>query len=121
MIVDVHKSNKRGNVFTLKQPLLVRWHGRTIRVPPGFESDGCSVPRFFWRLVFPPSDTNALRAGLAHDYIYRHHPDGWTKCDADLMFFNLLVADGVPKWRAWLAYLGVKYFGFWAWNANKKE
>ena len=104
MLVEIHKEDENGNVFTLKEPdgLRIEWNGKTVLVPYCFESDGASVPRMFWLLVFPSSDTTALRAAFAHDYIYRNHPDGWTKEDADNMFYDLLVEDGVPKWRAWI-------------------
>ena len=69
----------------------------------------------------PPGDPKALRAGFAHDYIYRTHPAGWTKADADRMFYELLVEDGVPKWRARLAYRGVAWFGGRAWKEGGKR
>ena len=90
----------------------------TITVPCGFQSDGASVPRAFWRLIFPKGDEKALRAAIIHDWIYRTHPAGWTKAEADKLFYELLKADGVPTWRAWLAYQGVKWFGHIAWNTR---
>ena len=119
MLVDVHKETENGDVYTLKEPggLIIAWKDKQLLcVPYGFESDGASVPRIFWRLVFPSSDTKALRAAFAHDYIYRTHPAGWTKAEADEMFYDLLISDGVPKWRAYLAYKGVDWFGFYAWK-----
>lgn len=116
MIVEIHKEDEMGNVFTLKEDVKISWKERRLSVPAGFKSDGASVPRIFWRLVFPSSDTTALRAAFAHDYIYRTHPEGWTKEEADQMFYDLLVNDGVPKWRAWMAYKAVDWFGQSAWN-----
>ena len=110
--VEVHRADERGNVFTLLEEL--RWGG--ITVPAGFESDGASVPRFFWRLVFPPGDSQALRAAIIHDYIYRKQPEGWGREEADRLFCDILVADGVPKWRARLAYRGVRLFGERSWK-----
>jgi len=110
--VEVHRADDRGNVYTLLEDL--RWGN--ITVPAGFESDGASVPRFFWRLVFPPGDADALRAAILHDYIYREHPAGWTRADADRLFYMILVADGVPKFRALLAYWGVRLFGWRSWE-----
>lgn len=115
MLVEIHQEDNMGNVFTLRQPLEIEWQGRQLTVPAGFKSDGASVPRMFWRLVFPSSDTKALRAAFAHDYIYRTHPAGWTKADADKLFYDFLVQDGIPKWRAWLAYKAVDWFGRCAW------
>ena len=110
--VEVHAADERGNVFMLLEPLF--WGG--ISVPAGFESDGASVPRFFWRLVFPPGDSQALRAAILHDYIYREHPHGWTREDADKLFLTLLESDGVPRLRALLAYWGVRLFGGRSWK-----
>ena len=110
--VEVHRADERGNVFTLLEPL----RRNELTVPAGFESDGASVPRFFWRIVFPPGDSQALRAAILHDYIYREHPAGWSRADADRLFFDVLTADGVPKTRAKLAYWGVRLFGKGSWE-----
>lgn len=118
MEIRTHREDARGNVFTLTQSFLIRWRGKRLIVPAGFESDGASVPRFFWRVVFPPTDTRALRAAIAHDYIYRHHPPGWTRAEADRMFRDVLIADGVSRFRAGLAWLGVRLFGGSSWNSK---
>lgn len=114
--IAVHRADKRGNVFRLLEPLPVE---RNLVVPSGFESDGASVPRFFWRAVFPPGDPRALEAAIAHDYIYRHHPAGWTRAEADALFLELMLAGGVPEFRALLAFAGVRLFGFLAWRGRK--
>ncbi|NMD88461.1 DUF1353 domain-containing protein [Victivallis vadensis] len=116
MKIDVHKEDDRGNVYTLLEPL--EYMGLTI--PAGFESDGASVPRFFWQLVFPPGDSKALHAAFVHDYIYRTHPAGWTRADADKAFRELLIAGGIPARRANLAYYGVRWFGGGSWKEGKK-
>lgn len=73
--VRIHETDEQGNVFTLLSPIVYE----DLVIPAGFESDGASVPRFFWRCVFPPNDTRALRAAFIHDYVYRIHPKGWSK------------------------------------------
>lgn len=119
MLVDIQTTAEKGRVFRLMEPLRISWGGKpTITVPCGFQSDGASVPRAFWRLIFPKGDEKALRAAIIHDWIYRTHPAGWTKAEADKLFYELLKADGVPTWRAWLAYQGVKWFGHIAWNTR---
>jgi hypothetical protein len=123
MLVSIHERDEQGNVFRLEEPfgLIVLWRERVLVVPKGFESDGASVPRAFWRVVFPSSDTQALRAAFAHDFVYRTHPDGWTKRDADYMFCDLLVEDGIGTFRALLAYTGVWLFGWWSWIKGGRE
>ena len=100
MLIDVHQSDSMGNVFTLREDL----HVEGITVPSGFSSDGASVPRFFWRLVFPPGDHKALKAAFVHDFLYRTHPEGWTKAAADNLFLKLLLMNGIPKFSAYLAW-----------------
>ena len=110
--VEVHQADDRGNVFTLLEPLRCG----ELTVPAGFESDGASVPRFFWRVVFPPGDSQALLAAIFHDYIYRTHPGEWTRADTDRLFLVLLIIGGVPIRRALLAYYGVRLFGSQCWQ-----
>lgn len=115
--VKVHEEDERGNVYTLTVPII--YCG--LEIPAGFESDGASVPRFFWRCVFPPGEPRALLAAFVHDFIYRTHPTGWTKQSADKEFYYLLCVQGIARASAWLAYQGVKLFGGPAWRAGGKE
>ena len=114
--VAVHSQDEQGNVYTLLEDVVVQWNGRWLHLPAGFKSDGASVPRFFWRWVFPPGDSRALLAAFAHDFVYRTHPDGWTKQDADKMFYVLLRKNGVPYFNAKRAYWGVRFFGGPSWK-----
>ena len=117
MLIDVkHEKDENGNVFVLREDIEICWDGKSFTIPAGFKSDGASVPCFFWRVVFPPGDHRAMRAAFAHDYIYRIHPDGWTRAEADRMFYELLIKGGIPEIRARLAYLGVRLFGRTAWR-----
>lgn len=119
MLVDIRTTADKGRVFRLMEPIQIIWRDKpAVTVPWGFWSDGASVPRVFWRLVFPKGDEKAIRAAFVHDYIYRTQPEGWTKAEADRMFYDLLLEDGVPKWRAWIAYQGVKWFGHLAWQTR---
>lgn len=118
MLLDIRTTADKGRVVTLMEDLQIFWQNRKITVPIGFESDGASVPRAFWRLVFPKIDEKAIRGAIAHDWLYRTHPEGWTKAEADRMFYDLMLEDGTPKWRAFLAYKGVEYFGGRAWKTR---
>lgn len=115
--LSVHKEDSRGNVYTLRQEL--RYHD--LIVPVGYESDGASVPRFFWRYVFPPGEPRALRAAFLHDYVYREHPQGWTRKKADRMFLEVMLADGMDSCRAKKAYWGVRLFGYRSWIKGGKN
>ena len=55
-----------------------------ILVPKGFESDGCSMPRFFWRVFGHPFDMQYLREAILHDYLYKTQI--FDRKTADLIF-----------------------------------
>ena len=65
--ISVHKEMFTGDIITLPEDLTVTWNGRTVTVPAGFESDGCSVPEFLWDSVSPQLDPRTLRAAIVHD------------------------------------------------------
>lgn len=118
--VSIHKANENGDIITLinRFGLRIKWNKKKFVIPRYFESDGASVPRFLWWLITPQIHPKTLRASLAHDYIYREQPEGWTKADADKMFYDLMIADGFWKVLAWLAYKGVSWFGNLAWKTR---
>ena len=116
MIVDIHNENERGNILTLKEELVVKFDGKMFVVPPGFECDGASVPRFLWSSVSPQIHPETLRAAVAHDFLYRNHVPGWTRKDADLLFYDLCRQDGLSWWKSQKAYLGIRLFGGSAWQ-----
>ena len=69
--IAVHKEFESGDILTLQESLTVTWRKKTVTVPAGFQSDGCSVPRWFWDSVSPQIDPRTLRAAIVHDYLYR--------------------------------------------------
>ena len=118
IIFKTHGEDKRGNVFTVLYPYRVNHGGKSFLIPRGFESDGASVPRLFWRVVFPNSDSHATTAGICHDCIYRIQPPDWTREEADRMFLAMLVEHGARLHSAFSAYLAVRLFGGAAWREN---
>lgn len=93
-----------------------------IRIPSGFEFDGASVPRAFWRLL-PPVAGVHLRAALAHDVLYvdkmcwkNGDYAAITKEEADWIFRQLMLEDGVTPWLAKAAYSAVAAFGGSTWD-----
>ena len=117
MTVTIHSTDKRGNICRTTFPNRIDFAEKSFLIPRGFESDGASIPRCFWRFIAPPLDEKFVRAGISHDFIYRTHPDGWTKKEADWMFYLFLLEDGVKFWRATLAYWAVALFGGKAWES----
>lgn len=113
-----HSEDEQGNIFTVRKKFSVRWEDKSISIPAGFESDGASVPRIFWGLVFPSEDLTALRAAIVHDYIYRNAPAGWTRKEADMAFRDIMIRDGVDKTRAYVVYCSVRMFGEKYWRGK---
>lgn len=118
MWVDIHHEDERGNIYRLVKPKKITFRGKSFVIHAGFESDGVSVPRFAQPLITPRIDPRSLRAGAAHDYIYRIQPERWTRAEADLMFLCFLIEDGLSVERALTAYMFVCACGWKAWNDN---
>lgn len=84
--------------------------GKTVTVPMGFWTDFASVPRLpFVYLLF--GDV-AHEPAVIHDYLYKIR---WTsRREADGVLLEALEAVGVPWWRRWPMWWGVRLAG-WAW------
>lgn len=121
MKIEIHKSDEMGNVLRTLKNTVIRFREKTFCIRKGFESDGVSTPRFLWASVSPAIDPRSIRGGVAHDYIYRVQPMGWTRGEADLMFFIFLVEDGLGIWNALKAYVGVRLFGWIPWRKNREN
>ena len=116
--VRIHRESINGDVLTLLEDLIVIWGDRVIRVPAGFQSDGASVPRFMWENVSPAIDPRTIRAAIIHDWIYRNHPNGWSRRMADCLFYDFCRADGLSWWKSIKAYWGVRMFGSYSWRES---
>ena len=96
-------------------------------VPTGFETDGASVPRMFWRLMPPMSEYT--RIAVVHDFFYRS--DGlcmWefegslleSQIDrprADEIFRDGMKYLDVARWKIPIMYRAVRAFGGGPWQS----
>ena len=119
--IAVHKEMFSGDILTLLEDLTVTWNNKTVTVPAGFQSDGCSVPEFLWDTVSPQLDPRTLRAAIVHDYLYRECVPNWTRKEADELFYDFMVTDGMSKFKAGLAYYGVRWFGGGNWRRGAEN
>lgn len=55
-------------------------------------------------------------AATVHDMLYTLQPAGITRADADGVFLRALIDCGVPRWRAFLMWAGVRLFGWTVWR-----
>jgi hypothetical protein len=84
---------------------------RTITVPAGFRTDLASVPRL--PMVFLLAGDCAREAAVVHDYLYTSHIVDRAMADAVLREASAVT--GVPAWRRWLMWLGVRIGGARHW------
>ena len=89
-------------------PLLVV----TLTIRAGFVTDGASVPRGLWN-VLPPFGRYS-QAALLHDWLY--YSGEYTRAAADRLFLDAMRSCGVPLWKRWVMYSGVRMGGWVAWN-----
>ena len=89
----------------------------SISVPRGFITDFASIPRVFWRVILPTG--RHREAAVVHDYLYavgdRH------KAVADAIFLEAMTVLGVPRWRRWVMFFAVLFFGGKAWNGHRQR
>ena len=83
--------------------------GKRTDVPAGYQWDGASIPRMFWRLVGHPFLSSYRRASLIHDWHCEHKDVPWRDAAADLYYACRL--SGVPWWQARRVYAAVRRFG----------
>lgn len=99
-----------------------------IIVPEGFRNDGASIPRIFWTILGLTPDGLIRAAALIHDFILvnkgrlkENHQlllwAGWKECgklidkkSADKLFKQIAIESGIPKWKANIAYLAIRFY-----------
>jgi len=116
-----------GDTFVLDAPFVVTIKYEAILTAPfDMETDGASIPRFFWRLIGPPLTGKYRQAAVIHDagYIgeleWKQIPGGrirkYTRKEIDKLFLRLMKALKVPLWRRQLMYRAVRWFGGSHWT-----
>lgn len=109
-----------GRIGILLAPL--RWqntdrgHETSVDIETGFMSDGATVPQFLWGFLPPWGDRSTI-AALFHDHICDLLKAGTPapncetreKCDGQYLAI-FLWAQPKMKWRARLAWLGVRWY-----------
>jgi hypothetical protein len=97
-----------------KYKLAEDWNG----IPAGFITDGGSIPRFFWRFIGHPMESEYIDRYIEHDYDYQ---TGRVKRKtADKKLRDGLAADGMGWVKRNLVYSAVRVFGRSHYN-NKKQ
>jgi Protein of unknown function (DUF1353) len=102
-------SNEGRGTWRLTAPLIYSSDiiHSAIYIPKGFETDFASVPRL--PVMFMMEGDTCHMASALHDYLYTVHMTSRVTADAILKEASL--ATGVPAWRAWSMWAGVRLFG----------
>lgn len=84
-------------------------NGDTWLAPEEAVVDGASIPRPLWSIIGSPFVSNLRRASVVHDYYCQVKTKPWQ--EVHRMFRDALIASGVQRFRAKVAYGAVRRFG----------
>ena len=91
--------------------------GDVINVPIGTYTDFASIPRPLW--VFIPKWGKYGNAAVIHDWLYWEQPR--SRKEADDIFLEGMVVLEVPNLTRRIIYYAVRWFGWLAWNNNRRK
>jgi hypothetical protein len=103
-------------------------NGIELVIPTGFIFDGASVPKFLHTWLSPMGVL--LVGGLIHDYGYKYQTllckgkkksiGTKTQKELDILFRDVNIIQNGFRLINYLAYYGLKFGGFAAWNKHRK-
>lgn len=108
------REDNDGLIWTVLSPFVYQSDvlDRIITVPVGFKTDFASVPRLPGVYLLFGGIGN--EAAVIHDFLYTIKQT--TRAQADDVFYEAMVANGVSRWRAWMMWLGVRAGGSSHWS-----
>ena len=98
-----------AGMWLLTEPLIYESDvaQRIITVPRGFPTDLASTPRI--PVIYELFGNVAHRAAVTHDYVYKSGRE--TRLMADAILREACLVTGVPAWRAFGMWVGVRFGG----------
>ena len=102
--------NRDDGLWIVQQPLVYQSDvaGQTFTVPTGFQTDLASVPRIPIAYLLTGGTSN--EAAVVHDFLYTQ-PHPVPRAMADAVLKEASAVTGVPMWRRWLIWAGVRVGG----------
>jgi len=94
--------------------------GKKHCVKKGFEFDGASIHKFFWRLLTHPFSSKIVRSACLHDNGYKNGEIPKEEND-DLFYETMEYEDRLPEWKQYSIYKAVDCCGNKAWENHRKN
>lgn len=106
---DISAARQPDGTWTLNRKLVYHSDvtGKTYTIPRGFNTDFASTPRL--PVVYLLTGNTAHQAAVIHDYLYRTGFED--RATSDAIFREAMGVSGVPAWRKWLMWAGVRVGG----------
>lgn len=88
-----------------KYEVYADWNG----IPKGFVTDGASIPRFLWRIIDHPFQSDYIDVYVEHDHDYA--VGKISRKEADQKMLDGLKAKGMSYFKRHTIYWAVRLFG----------
>ncbi len=98
------------------QAIYFKIDDQEFQIPPNFKTDLASIPKIAWPIM-APAHSSLIRAAIVHDWFYRKTCD-FNRKETDLIFYHMLINDGVSKFKASIMYYAVRLFGSQYYNED---
>ena len=103
----------------LEEDFVVSTRYGDITVPALFLYDGSSMPTFGQVLLnLTPFEPRIRAAALVHDYLYQ--TGIFTRKQADQIYFDLMMYNGIDRFRSSLHYRSLRAAGWVQWNKYRR-
>ena len=102
----------------LQEDLFFYIDNKMYRIPKGFISDGCSIPKSLRWLIGNPLSSKYIIASIIHDWLYYTHI--FNRKQADNIFYKYLLDNGNCEYKSYIMFSTVRIFGINYWR-NKYD
>ena len=83
-----------------------------IRIPSGFRTDFASIPKIFHSFIEDKDKYN--KASVVHDWLY--NAKMFDRKTSDKIFLEAMLVLGINKFKAYIFYYAVRFFGWIRWR-----
>jgi len=109
----VKRDITHDDVWILQEPLVWECEKYRIMVLDGFDFDFASIPTIV-AMLLPNNGQEYDKASCLHDGLYASRALPKNECDK--LFYEAMLIDKVPRYKAWVMYQAVKWFGHKVYN-----